>query len=117
MSAKKIVFFVILIASLFIINTLVQSIYTLWQKKQLVVDAQIEAESEEQKNRDLRSKLNQIQRPQFIEEEARNKLFLVKPGEQVVVLSEKELAQATMSAKPKARDTRPNWKKWWDLFI
>lgn len=49
MSAKKIVFFIILISSLFIINNLVHSIYTLWQKKHLVVDMQAEVEKEKQK--------------------------------------------------------------------
>jgi cell division protein FtsB len=116
MTAKKIVFFIILITSVFIINNMVHSIYTLWQKKNLVVDAQNEVEREEQKNRELRGRLSLIQRPQFIEEEARNRLFMVKPGEQVVVLSEKDI-RASDSVKPKPKDNRPNWKKWWDSFF
>ncbi len=115
MSPKKIGFFVIMITSLVIIYNLSQSIYTLWQKKQLVVDARQEAERQKKKNQELKSKLREIDRPQFIEEEARNKLFLVKPGEQVVVLSEKDLI-ATDSGKIKPKDTRPNWKRWWDMF-
>ena len=116
MSAKKIGFFIIVIVSLFTINNLVHSIYTLWQKKHLVVDAQLEVERERQKNQELKNKLQRIQNPQFIEEEARNKLFLVKPGEQIVVLSEKDL-KATVSAKPRIQDNRSNWKKWADLFF
>jgi cell division protein FtsB len=116
MSAKKIVFFIILIISLFIINNLSHSIYSLWQKKQLVTDAQFEVDKEKQRNLELKNKLNQINRPQFIEEEARNKLFLSKPGEQILVISEKDL-QASLSSKPKPKDTRPNWKKWWDMFF
>jgi cell division protein FtsB len=117
MSAKKIVFFGILIISLFIINNLSHSIYSLWQKRQLVTDAKLEVDKEKQRNLELKNKLNQIKRPQFIEEEARNKLFLSKPGEQILVISEKDLAEATASVKPKPRDTRPNWKKWWDMFF
>lgn len=116
MSPKKIAFFVIIIVSIFIINSLVHSIYTLWQKKHLVVDARLDAEREREKNQTLKNKLNIIENPQFVEEEARNKLFLVKPGEQIVVLSEKDL-KASDSAKPKPKDTRPNWKKWYDLFF
>lgn len=116
MSPKKIGFFLIIIVSLFIINNLVHSIYTLWQKQHLVDDMRLEVDRQKQENQALKNKLNSIENPQFIEEEARNKLFLVKPGEQIVVLSEKDL-QATISGMPKAQDTRPNWKKWWDLFF
>ncbi|HVF69724.1 MAG TPA: septum formation initiator family protein [Xanthomonadales bacterium] len=116
MSPKKIGFFIIIITSLVIINSMTRSIYTLWQKKHLVEDSRLEMEEQRRKNQELRNKLNEIDRPQFVEEEARNKLFLVKPGEQVVVMSEKDL-KATESSKPKPKDTRPNWKKWWDLFF
>lgn len=116
MSPKKIVFFVIIIVSAFIINNMIRSIYTLWQKNHLVTDLRLEVEQEKQKNQELKSKLAQVKDKDFVEEQARNKLFMVKPGEKVVILSEKDL-QATLSAKPKPRDTRPNWKKWWDMFF
>lgn len=116
MHPKKIVFFIIIIASVVIINNLVHSIYTLWQKKYLVENSRLEVEKQRSKNQELRNKLDEIGRPQFVEEEARNKLFLVKPGEQVVILSEKDL-KATASSKPKPKDTRANWKKWWELFF
>ncbi len=92
------------------------SIYTLWQKKHLVEDVRLEVEKNQHENEALKRKLSQIEEPQFIEEEARNKLFLSKPGEGVIVLSQKDL-EATLSAKPKPRDTRPNWRKWWELFF
>ena len=116
MYPKKIVFFIIILASILIINNLVHSIYTLWQKKDLVENARLEVEKERRENEILKKKLEQTGRPQFIEEEARNKLFLSKPGEGVIVLSQKDL-ESTVSAKPKPKDTRPNWKKWWDLFF
>lgn len=116
MSIKKIAFFVILIISFVIINNLVHSIFTLWQKKHLVDDIRQEVDKQRKVNQDLKQKLNYTKRPQFVEEEARNKLFMAKPGEGVIVLSQKDL-ETTISAKPKPRDTRPNWKKWWDLFF
>jgi len=116
MSPKKIVFFVIIVASVLVINNLVHSIYDLWQKKDLVVRARQEVEKEKSENDTLKNKLRIVERSEFIEEEARNKLFMSKPGEGVIVLSQKDL-EATLSAKPKPKDTRPNWKKWWDLFF
>lgn len=103
-------------ASLLIINNLVRSIYTLWQKRDLVENARQEVEEKKRENEVLKKKIKTVERPQFIEEEARNKLFLSKPGEGVIVLSQKDL-EATLSAEPKPRDSRPNWKKWLDLFF
>jgi cell division protein FtsB len=117
MSLKKIVFFCIILASLFIVNNLVQSIYSLWQKKNLVENSIFEVEREKRRNQELKNKLSQVRDRQFVEEEARNKLFMLKQGEQAVILSEKVLQEATVSAKKPASDTRPNWKKWWDFFF
>ena len=111
---KKILFIIAVVASTFIINNLVRSIYDLWGKRDLIVQAQKELEKEKMENRDLRSKLSKAQSSQFIEEEARNKLFLVKPGEEQVILPQ-DLLSSTESAKKK--DTRPNFRKWWDLFF
>lgn len=116
MSLKKVAFFVIIIVSAIIINNLARSIYSLWQKNHLVTDAKLEVENKKRENDELKRKLSQVQKPEFLEEEARNKLFLAKPGEGVIVLSQKDL-QATISAAPKPPDSRPNWKKWWDLFF
>ena len=112
MLPKRIGFFVILIASIFIINNLVRSIYSLWQKKSLVEEAQVSVEEEKRKNMKLKNKLSLVEDQNFVEEEARNKLFLVKPGEQVVVLPDRALLEATLSATPTPADTRPTRYGW-----
>lgn len=114
MPIKKIVFFVILLASLFTINNLVHSIYTLWHKETLIEKAKIELEKEKKENQTLKQKLTVVRKPQFVEEEARNKLFLAKPGEGILVLP---TTHASPSAAPTPQDIRPNWKKWWDKFF
>ncbi len=116
MNIKKIAFFIIIIISLFIINNLVHSIYTLYQKKNLVLDAKIEVEKQEKENLELKNKLSQARDPEFVEQEARNKLFLAKPGDEIIVVSKDDL-EASSSVKPKMPDTRPNWQKWWELFF
>lgn len=116
MQSKRILFVAIIIASIFIINNLIHSIYTLWTKRELVSNMKNEAKKQQEENQALKKKLNIVEKPQFIEEEARNKLFLAKPGEEVVVLSDKDIKGSQIS-KPKSPDTRPNWKKWWDLFF
>ena len=105
-----------IVASVIIINNLARSIYSLWQKNHLVTDVRSEVEKEKKENDELKKKLAQVQKPEFVEEEARNKLFLAKPNDGIIVLSEKD-REATLPAKPKPQDTRPNWRKWWDLFF
>ncbi len=115
MPIKKILFFTIIIASVFIINNLVHSIYTLWQKQQLVDNARRELIREKEENQELKRRLSMARDPLFIEEEARNKLFLTKPGEGVIVIPTEAIkASSGAIIKP---DTRQNWEKWRDTFL
>jgi len=113
---KKVAFLVILVISLFIIKNFITSIYNLWQKQDLIVQAKSDLETEKKKNQELKNKLSLVKSPQFIEEEARNKLFLGKPGENQVVLSQ-EVWRATDSSKNKSSENSPNWQKWLSLFF
>lgn len=91
------------------------SIYTLWQKEHLILKANAELGKEKRDWESLKQKLISVQKPQFVEEEARNKLLLSKPGEGVIVIPTQ--FDASPSAMPKPKDTRPNWKKWWETFF
>ena len=112
---KKVFFFVILAISILVINNLIRSIYTLWQKHDLVALAQKELERQKQENARLKSQLVYVKSDEFIEEQARNKLFLVKPGEQEVLISEDLIKGDSTPSAQKNND--PNWKKWLDLFL
>lgn len=68
-----------IIVCILIINGLVHSIYDLWKKQDLVVSAKDELAKEKQKNQELKTQLVYVQSGEFVEEEARNKLFMVKP--------------------------------------
>lgn len=83
---KKIIFFSILIGSFFIIRELVQSTYSLWQKQDLLTSAQKQLERQKEENRQLKEELKAVQNQQFVEEQARDKLMLVKPGEERIIL-------------------------------
>ncbi len=111
---KKAVFILIVIVCLLIINNLVRSIYDLWHKQDLLVSAQKELEAEKLKNAKLKGEFSYVQSGLFIEETARNKLFLIKPGEQQVLIS-KDLINKDNSQKPK--ENIPNWQKWLQLFF
>lgn len=110
---KKILFVTIVIICLLIINDLIHSIYDIWQKKDFVTSAQKELEHQKQENQRLKSALSYSQTQEFIEKEARDKLFMVKKGEQRVLISKEEEEFAQTGQK----ENIPNWKKWWNLFF
>ena len=70
-------------------------------------------------NAQLQAQIAQIQSPEFIEGQIRNKLGLVKPGEAIVVLPDADTLRKLAPQIPVETDTLPdpNWKKWEKLFI
>jgi len=110
---KKIGFILIVIVLLFVINNLAHSIYDLWQKQSLLTDAQNQLSAEKLKNTKLKAEISKANTPQFIDEEARNKLFLVKPGEQEVLISQSLISKSSQ----KQAQVLPNWQRWFKLFF
>lgn len=109
---KKVLFIIIVIVLLLIINDLSRSIYDIWQKKDFVTKAEKELNFQKQENNRLKSELSYAQTPEFIEKEARNKLFMVKKGEQKILIPKESKDQE--EAK---KESLPNWKQWWNLFF
>lgn len=113
---KKIFFFVVLIASVFIINNLSRSIYTLSRKNDLIIESQRELLKQKQENQRLESELSYVESEEFVEKTARNKLLLVKPGEQGILIPE-ELIQVASTPSAKENKDEHNWRKWLKLFF
>ncbi len=111
---KRILFILFTIFSLFIIKNLVVSIYTLWQKQDLITQAQGELQVEQEKNKRLSSQLSLAKSPGFVEEQIRNKLFLVKSREQQVLIPKSLLAKQGDGGKTEAKS---NWEQWMILFF
>ena len=113
---KKVVYLLILIVSLFIINNLIRSIFSLWQKHDVIGEAQKELQQEKNEHQKLADQLDRVKRTEFVEEEARNKLFMVKPGEKVVII-----ASTTPDSEQKGSSSKviaiPIWKQWLNLFF
>jgi cell division protein FtsB len=87
--------------------------YDIWQKKDYIMQAQKELSLQKQENQRLKSALSYSQTQEFIEKQARDKLFMVKKGEQkVLIQQEAENPQDLLK-----KDNGSNWKKWWNLFF
>lgn len=112
---KRIIFLLILILLFFIILRVSVSIYTLWHKQDVLTQAQQQLKQEQKENIFLHKQLKQVQTPQFLDEQARNKLLLVKPGESDVII-DSNLLKATASAVAKPT-VMPFWQQWLRLFF
>lgn len=108
---KTILILVIILLGAYIVNSL-RTVYDLWQKQSLILAAQHDLSSSQQENKSLREKLKVVQDPNFIEYEARNKLFLTKPGEYTVFLPSPSSKEGQILFKQ-----IPNWQQWWNLFL
>ena len=110
---RKLSFVVILLICSLIINNLVRSIYGLWQKSSLIEQAKQDLLIEKRKNIALRLEMEEVGSPMFVEQEARNRLFLTKPGEEVILVP-KELDEEIKTTK-KMR-SKSNWQQWLIYF-
>lgn len=112
---KRIFFISVLVVSLLIINNLVRAIYSLWQKKDLITKAQTAVEKEKKENSTLKKQWEAVNKPGYVEEQARDKLFMGKQGEQVVLLPKNALQAA--KEKKESPKPQPYWRQWWELFF
>lgn len=112
---KRILFVIFVAVCLVIINNLVRSVYDLWQKKDLIAKAQKELIHQKQENDRLKSDASYAASREFIEKEARDKLLLVKQGEQQILISQDLIRESKPSEKENKE--KPNWKKWLKLFF
>lgn len=108
---KRFLYIVAVLVLLLIINGLAGSIYDLWTKRDVITEAKKQLQQEKTENQKLKGELSYANTPQFIEEEARNKLFLTRPDEKVVIIP-----VASKSAEKK-EELLPNWQKWLNLFL
>ena len=113
---KKILFFIGTLIALFIINSLIQSIFSLTQKNTVVEEAKRNLEAQKAENTRLKKQLAEVKDPSFIEKEARNKLFLVKPGEQVVLIPSPS-PMPTGAEKVAKKIIKPHWVEWYEFFF
>ena len=95
-----------------VIANLIKSIYELYHKKDLLTATQKKLSTMQKENSNLKNQLTQVQNPLFIESEARNKLFLARPGESTMLLPTQPPSQQAA-----AQQHKPNWIQWWELFF
>lgn len=115
--SKKIVFILILLLFIGLFYSLGKQVYDSLQASSRLGQEAGNLANLQKQNSDLKKKLAQTQSPGFIEQEARDKLNLSRPGETVVMIPQTEIdkvlgAQITPTPTP-----LPNWQGWLGLFL
>lgn len=113
MSKKRIIKLLTIFFGIYLIINFSRSILDLWQKKELVLVEEKRAQGLQAKNEELKRKLELRKTPEVIEQEARDKLNMVKPGEAIVILP----PISPVSSAQNPDQNLANWQKWLKLFF
>lgn len=92
--------------------------------RQNEIDQEIQALQDEinkleQDNNNLQDLISYFQTDEFKEKEAKDKLNLVKKGEKVILIKEREVKRdkEVEKEKPEILVNRPNYYYWWHYFF
>ncbi len=88
------------------------TIIHLWARRGVVREREQELQGLQKENRELEGSLKEIQGESYVERIARDKLGMVRVGETIVIMPDRE----PNSENDKKGESVPNWKKWWRLF-
>lgn len=113
---KKIALILIILVVLIVTYNLITQIIAFTKSGERLFQAADVVYKLELKNKQLKDNLSKIQTPAFIEEEARDKLGLAKPGETLVVIPEEKL-KSVLGASLSAQIRLPNWLGWLKVFF
>jgi cell division protein DivIC len=113
--SAKVIYLAIIIVGSVASFSLARNLYSTYGSSKYLEQAQAKLDRLRAENQDLLRENAEARDPSFIEREARERLGLVKPGEVVVILPEKEAA-AGATEEP-AAPARPIWQQWLGLFL
>lgn len=115
MKVSRLIKIAIIIIGIGLIISLSRNIYRLLKVGDQVKLTQQRLEELEKEHQELLEKREYYQSEEFVEQEARNRLNLGKPGETVVILPPNvgESGEVISASTPEL----PNWRKWLRLFF
>jgi cell division protein FtsB len=112
---RKIAFVLFCIFCLIIIQGLLSSIIELWQRQDIIKQARLQLEAAKKEHQELREKMRRAEDASYIETEARNKLFMIKPGEHIVILPPQK-AEKPLVKTPREKRISV-YQQWINLFF
>lgn len=117
MGKWRIIRLIVVVISVVLIVNLTRSIWDLWRRRDILGERQAVLKRVEAEHARLKKELEYAQSPEFIEQEARNRLGLAREGESVVILPKSQFPISNDQTKEEKEEKIPNWKRWWRLFF
>lgn len=108
---KKIIYFTITVFLVYSIISPVKSIYSLWQKKDILKNERLKLAFLEKENSHIKENLKKSDSNYFVEKIAYDKLFMTKRGESIILLKIDNAPNGNNKKK-----FYSNWQKWIGLF-
>jgi len=113
---RRVIQWIIIVIGVGLIFNLSRDISRLAKASGQIKLAQDELAQAKSRNTKLLQQKKYYNSAEFIEEEARNKLNMARPGETIVILP-KNLKKLVNGDQKKTSPPLPNWQKWWQLFF
>ena len=110
---KKLLPIIVILVLLLLIKNNISGIITTLKDENTAKNLKEKLSEEGKKNKFLKQRLFYVKTKEFVEEEARVKLGMSKPGEYVVIAP----PSPPFNRGRIEIDTRPNWHKWLQLFF
>ena len=114
---KHIVNLIIIVFGLYLIINSVKDITRLLSSGGQLDQAEAKLAQLQKTHQDLIDKKEYLSSDEFVEQQARNKLNMGKPGETVVIISPDLEKSAVDSISQQDIPDKPNWQKWGELFV
>ena len=114
---KKLVLVAIILVGLIVGYNLVSQILEAAKSGEHLSEALDAVYQLEIKNKELKKRLEKIQSAEVIEEGARDRLGLAKPGETIVIIPEEKIKQILGASSSATIIRWPNWLGWWKVFF
>lgn len=109
---------IVTILSFSLVVSLSRSILSIWKKRDIVHERERALVKVQEENSRLQQTLQDVQRQEYIERVARDKLGLIREGEAVILMINDTSTNLQMTnEETQNQDVNlPNWEKWWRLF-
>ena len=115
MVKRRLISGLIVLMMLYLMVYLGRSIWRLQQAGGRVDEAEWQLKQLARENYELSRKLAEVDSTEYMVKEIRDKLHLVRPGEQVVLLPE-ELPKVVVPEPIPTVEEKQNWRLWWERF-
>jgi cell division protein FtsB len=115
---KRLFFLLAVIVGTYLIIVLSRDLLEVLSARKRITQVEKEVVGLKEENLKLREELKWVEKPEFVEKKARDKLLLGKEGEVVVVLPEEiDRIQAGISDREVEEEKElENWEKWAQVF-